>query len=488
MNSRLSRSLVCALLFLFAAMSATHLHAAGVVVGDPANPGALGQAILNAHTGGATDITINPGAYSIPSSERHETILFEGWTDTTIHATGATLIFEGLTHDPLTFRNCRHVTWDGGTLRFAQPAFTQGRIAAIGSDAKGKYCDWKIDAGYPTALQPGAWYNVVDQTTRKLKVGVGDLTLGHPGPVSPGILRLHYPASKKPGFVLNDWLVARTMGGNMVVIHDKCDACTAENVTVKNAGFAAFFETNGAGANRYLHCTVEPGPRPAGATEDELVGDGADGFHSNATRIGPDIEDFTCRGVFSDDCIAIHGRLHPVRQSEGKRLLVDATNFDPLPGDPLRIASVSGYFAQGTITKVEPNGKNSLWITLDRDLKVPIDPTGLTDSKKGTQASDPNECGAGYKILNCHLGGTRSRGILVKADIGLIDSCTIEGCGMSAISIGPEFWWREAGVFLARGRFSQPNHRLRAEQRQLGGALSPRRRRHRQHGYRDQGQ
>jgi hypothetical protein len=442
MNSRRPRRLACTLLFL-STLALSRGWSATTLVGDPKNPGALPQAILDAHAHGATDITIAPGTYDIPSQNHGDTIVLDGWSDTTIHASGTTLIFEALPHRPLLFRNCRQVTWDGGTLRFAQPAYTQGRVTAIGSDATGNTCTWQLDAGYPAQLQDRPWFNVVDPATRRLKIGVGDQGLGEATLVSPGVFRMHFP--QKPGFAVGDWLVARAEGGYSVVVHENCEACTTENVTLQNAGWGAFFELNGAGANRYLHCTVEPGPRPAGATEDELVGGGADGFHSNATRIGPDIEDFTCRGVFSDDCIAIHGMLHRVLRSEGARLLIDARNFHPLPGDPLRIASVSGFFAQGTITKVEPNTDDTVWLTLDRDLHVPLDPSGETDPKKGTQASDPDECGAGYKILGCHLGDTRSRGILVKADNGIIDGCTLEGCGMSAISIGPEFWWREAG-------------------------------------------
>ena len=57
---------------------------------------------------------------------------------------------------------------------------------------------------------------------------------------------------------------------------------------------------------------------------------------------------------------------------------------------------------------------------------------------------NPRCNGAGFKILNCTLGNTRSRGILIKADHGLIEGNTISGCGMSAISIGPEYYWNEA--------------------------------------------
>ena len=438
MHPRLS---TCTLFFLIA-LASSRVWSATTLVGDPRNPVGLPQALLAAHAAGATDITITPGTYDIPSQNHGDTIVFDGWSDTTIHASGVTLIFEELAHTPVLFRNCRHATWDGGTLRFAQPACTQGRVESISSDAHGIVCTWHLDAGYPTKLQPGAWVNVVDLATKRLKVGVGDQDTGTLEQTSPDVFRLHYPAGTKLGFALNDWLVARTVGGNSLVIHDNCDACTTQNVTLQNGGWGAFFENGGPGANRYLHCTVEPGPRPTGATADQLVGGGADGLHSNATRTGPDIEDFTCRGVFSDDCIAIHGELYRVLESNGVRLRT--AGFRPLPGDPLRIASIHGFFAQGTLTKVEPNADGTVWLTLDQDLHVPIVPPGA-DQKGGTQASDPNECGAGYKILGCHLGDTRSRGILVKGDNGVIDGCTLDGCAMSAISIGPEFWWGEAG-------------------------------------------
>ena len=75
-----------------------------------------------------------------------------------------------------------------------------------------------------------------------------------------------------------------------------------------------------------------------------------------------------------------------------------------------------------------------LELTLDRVSGVPAE----------AKASNPRNNGAGYKILNCTMGNCRSRGILVKADNGLIEGCTISGCGMSAISIGPEYYWGEA--------------------------------------------
>ena len=217
------------------------------------------------------------------------------------------------------------------------------------------------------------------------------------------------------------------------------------HTVLENAGFAAFFETEGAGGNHYLHCRIEPGPRPAGATEDELVGCGADGFHSTGTTTGPDIEDCVFAGVFLDDCIAIHGSFCRVLSQNGDTLTLKGAAQEFKAGEPLRIADMKGFFAEATIASIVPAGDRLWQVTLDKNIAVPIDAAEMSDEKKGTKASDPDHCGQAYKILRCRLGNTRSRGILVKADNGLIDGCTIEGAGMSAISIGPEFWWGEAG-------------------------------------------
>lgn len=74
-------------------------------------------------------------------------------------------------------------------------------------------------------------------------------------------------------------------------------------------------------------------------------------------------------------------------------------------------------------------------LTLDRECSA----------KDDCRATNPKRAGAGFKIINSKLGNCRSRGILVKADNGLIENNQISGCGMSAISIGPEFYWNEAG-------------------------------------------
>ena len=225
------------------------------------------------------------------------------------------------------------------------------------------------------------------------------------------------------------------------------------------------------------------------------MGCGADGFHSSETRNGPTIDRCSWEGLLHDDCIAIHGSLQEIVRVNGNKLIVDRGNRGGFAvGEPVRISSSTGYYGEFTCTGVREfveqvdyielqlvrhdrrppvtlivrksadeefslldpiniSGKNGVYgnftckgmrpfqrseplleLTLDRESGAPAE----------AKASNPRRNGSGFKILNCTLGNCRSRGILVKGDNGLIEGCTISGCGMSAISIGPEYWWGES--------------------------------------------
>lgn len=427
-------------------LAATGVVASQVTVGDPLDPGGLPGAILQAHALGARDIQIRPGIYQIPSINHQDTIVLDGWEDTIIRAAGVTLVFQELDHRPVHLEHCARVTWAGGVMMFVHPSFTQGRVIATGSNAKGCYYDWKIDESYPANIDPRqSTFDAVDKLTRVLKVNTQDW-----GPTSydwkwPATFRLYYPAGHGAGVLVNDWLVTRAPGGSSIIQLDECTKCTLRDVTLENAGFAAFFETGGMGANRYLNCKIQPGPRPPGAAESELVGCGADGFHSVNTETGPDIEDCTFSGVFLDDCIAIHGTFDRVLSSNGNDVIVGSAHPMPKAGDQFRIADMKGFFADAKVQSAKSQPDGTVRVTLDKLPPVPIDHSQDGDPKKGTKACDPGYCGRGYRILRCRLGNTRSRGILVKADDGIIDHCVIAGTGMSGVSIGPEFWWNEGG-------------------------------------------
>ena len=495
----LKRSALCALLTGLAPLWAgaetanAPVPPTRITIGDPSKPGDLSKELLAAYDKGARDITIAKGTYVLPAIGANS-ISLPHWSNTVVHADGVTMIFKDLTHRPVCLNQCDQVTLAGATLRFVRPAFTQGRIKAMGKDGKGNYLDWQIDAGYPTEFDVAkSMLDVADQKTRLIKVGTGDCGSGLVDKLAPGLFRLHGVNGGLGKAEVNDWLFTRVNGGSSIVQLDGCGHCTMRRLNLQNAGFAAFFETGGGGANTYEGCRVMPGPRPEGAPEDQLVGCGADGFHSTGTKIGPTIDRCSWEGLLHDDCIAIHGSFTKVVRAEGKKLILDGNRSGFAAGEPVRISSDKGYFGEFTCTSVRPIKErvDYLELTLHRRGAPPVtmivkkgseqefsrDASVKISNNKGgfdnftckeirtiarsveftevtldresgapseAKASNPKRNGAGFKILNCTLGNCRSRGILVKADDGLIEGCTISGCGMSAISIGPEYWWGES--------------------------------------------
>ncbi|MEI7422940.1 MAG: glycoside hydrolase N-terminal domain-containing protein [Prolixibacteraceae bacterium] len=514
-----------------------------LLIGDPARAADLPGELQTAYDKGYRNITIAPGTYVLPATGK-ASIELDSWNGASIHAQRVTIIFQELAHRPIHFKNCRDVSLDGPILRFAEPAFTQGRIKAMGKDNQGAWLDWQIDTGYPVDIDPTkSSLDVADQATRLLKAGTGDFHCTTFETLGPGLFRLRGVKGGIGSAAVGDWVFTRHNSGNTIVHLDGCESCSMKQLSLQNSGFAAFFETGGIGGNLFEGCRVMPGPRPAGAKEDQLVGCGADGFHSAGTKKGPTIVKCSWEGLLHDDCIAIHGSLQKVFRVEGNKLIMEPGNRGGFAlGEPVRVSSATGYFGKFTCAKAEeitekiecqeltlfiaderetarveenqrrlsvlepirisgsngasgeftcwsvvqksrgeyllsvtprltapPNQKTLLkihpndalkisgergvignflckefrsttrnqpfsQITLDRESGAPAD----------AKASNPNRNGAGFKILNCSLGNCRSRGILVKADNGLIEGCTISGCGMSAISIGPEYWWGEA--------------------------------------------
>ena len=174
-------------------------------------------------------------------------------------------------------------------------------------------------------------------------------------------------------------------------------------------GFAPIFDGEG-GGNHYLRCHWALGPRPAGATEDPVVTNSADGIHSPDDTIGPDIEDCTFDGVFLDDCIAIHGGFHGIKSVNGPVIVAENGYAFYAVGEPVRISNGNGFYLQANVTALKDNGDGTSTLTLDTTQTVPAD----------AHLSNPLHDGAGYKIINCRLGNTRSRGIIVKSDDGII--------------------------------------------------------------------
>ena len=409
-----------------------------VTVGDPKAPEKLGEAVQSAYNEGARRINIKPGVYFLPNSGHSDFNLVD-WSGAAISAYGATLILTDLAnrHGAFELSGCSGVTIEGGTLSQNQITSYQGRVVAVGTGLDGNAtCDWKPDTGYPvlpvgTKKFPGA-FNVVDSHTRRLKIGSGDFYDMPLVDLGSGTYRIQFH-QKTINFGAGDWLVGRYGDSPYkVFLHDSRD-CTIKDVTMMRNGFANIRE-DGGGGNHFLHCLWVLGPRPTGAAEDPLVTNSADGLHSTGAYPGSDIENCIFQGILLDDCLAVHGSFQTVQSVSGPVLIVRNGAANLKVGGPARLSNNNGFFAEARVKALQDNGDQTTTVTLDKDLGVPI----------GAKLSNPLADGFGTKIIGCRLGNTRSRGILLKCDQALVQNNVIEGCGMAAISLGPEYYWNEA--------------------------------------------
>ena len=407
--------------------------------GDPSRPDDLAAAVTGAHTAGARDITIHTGTYNINGGGKSPFQL-QGWTDTRISGTGVTLVADNVPEGAAVFsmRDCTRVTVRGLTLSQSAMTAYQGRVSAVTVDPAGHtLATWRPDAGYPVPPADSTKFpygpNVVDVVTGRIKLVDYAASLKT---TDDGFYQVGF-TSRVDGLNVGDSLVGRfgdPNGRAPFKIHlVNCRDCTIEDVTLSRNGFAPVREEGG-GGNHFQRCAWAPGPRPVGATVDPVVTSAADGFHSTGTNPGPDIEDCRMTGVFLDDCFAVHGSYQSIKSSDGDTITLAAKSSDLKVGQPARFCDAHGFTDQAVVTAITTAPDKTVVVTLDKKLAVPA----------GAKVTNPLTCGPGYKIIGCRLGNTRSRGILVKADDGVVTGNTIDGCVMSAISAGPEFYWNEA--------------------------------------------
>ncbi len=425
------------------------------LVGNPLKPSLLPEQLQTAYKDGARTIVIRQGTYLLPHASG-PVMTLSGWRNATISGVGVTLVLTSLAwgDDCFQLQKCHAVVLNGMTISQTDVPNYQGRVTSVSRDIKGDVTAiWQCDKGYPdlaagTVKFPGA-INVVDADTHMLKIGDGDTYNAPITKVTAGTWRVDFSNTSEqiaPG----DWLVGR-YGSPPIKIHlIGCRDCTVQNVTLLRNGFAPIREEEG-GGNHYLHCIWKPGPMPAGADTPDVVTNAADGMHMTGAYPGPDIENCDFRGVFLDDCIAIHGYFSTVKSVTGNTMITTkSAGSNAIPGDCVRISDENGFFAQAIVAAARGNADGTTAVILTTDLAIPV----------GAKFSNPLMDGAGYRIIGCHLGDTRSRGILAKADNGLIENNVISHCGMSGVSLGPEYYWGEADYVhhvVVRGNLIQYN-------------------------------
>jgi len=411
------------------------MQAATATVGNPADPAGLPAAIQSAYAAGSRKIVLTPGKYTLPGGTDRASLTIRNFKDAVIIGDKVELAMTDL-KDCMVFENCQNVVFRGATVHYAVPHTGQGKILALGSDAEGNYYDVHLDAGYPQDADFKGAY-IIDPVTRHFKPGNWDMTAKSVTPLgAPGKVRLRWNGDY--GLPKNHWNVA--VGdyvvcrgpGNTMLKDDGCDNCTFQDLTFYWGGVFGFFDIGGGRGNHFLHDTITYGPKPPGAANAPLLSQSADGLHSPDARVGPDIERCLFEGN-CDDGFAIHGYYEPVAASVGTALTVKPRGSSTMfgLGEPIRVQNdKTGFVADATVTAAAPapDTPGAFVLTLDKPMSAP----------DGSLAADPARCGRGYKIIGNTVRNHRARGMLLKADDGLVQGNTVDGSTIAGIVVSPE--------------------------------------------------
>jgi len=422
---------------LFVACQCTQALAGSTVhIGDPANPAGLQSEFDAAYSKGASTIIVKPGYYSFPAAT---TLHLSNWKDTTISCYGCMFMVNDTTggHVFWGVSHCENLTLQGLTMSCAAMPMSESPIISLGPvDAKGfQTYNVRTPAGYPALpISASVFLGVVDGVKHQFKANTGDCLHSRVILNPDGTFNCDFN-QKCPPLSLGDLIVAR----NPVpwkFNFTYCVACTIKDVTLYHNGFTTIHENDGKGIV-FDHVIWAPGPPPAGGAQLSVFCSGSDGSDCINDVVGPTYRNCQWLGLLDDDDIAIHGFFWKVIDASGHTVTFkDNTRYDGLilnVGQHLRILS-NTFFVQGTIMAIKDDTKETT-VTLDHECNIP----------PGCYAYNPDACGAGYKIINCVLGSSRSRGIIAKADNGLIEGNSIYNAAVAAIKIGNDGLSGESG-------------------------------------------
>lgn len=414
-------------------------------------------------------IVIPAGRYYVAPQNRHH-LMLNNVSDVEIIAHGVELICTQTTR-AITIENCRNLTIRGLTIDYDPLPYTQGRITAISNDKRQHTI--KLIDGYASAdTIAKRKYEIYDQVTHELgAMTYHNVTINKIDQQTLQVTKGQNYAPQNAMEEVGDLIVIASDHApdgwipHAVYINNSADI-VLEDVTLYASNMFGFFETNSLGST-YRRCIVDRRPLEDDLRDREyrrMRSLNADAFHSKHAEVGPTYD--ACKmSYMGDDGIAINGHYHMVTSVNGKQLRVigkfgDQPNIQT--GDTLELIKYTGVRLEDAVAlSIQPAGQltnaekeflknqrmhrpmQTRMLNADRAYTIELD--RKVDIDKGSLIASSNRLGNHFKIMNCEIGPSRSRGILVKSSHGEIVGNNITGCWGDSIKVSPEWWWLEAG-------------------------------------------
>ncbi len=397
---------------------------------------------------GQSSVTIPPGTYRSSS-----TLHLRDLKDFTIIADGVTMIQEDL-RQHVSINNCSNLHLQGITLDHDPLPFTQATITSHAEDWS--WLEAEIDAGYPLDTAPNSKVEVYDGDTGLLVPNVWTIFGTRIIRPSDTTIRLTGVEGWNRRVEIGDKIVVEqpTLIPHGVSINQSQN-CTFENITLHTSTSFGFFETACHG-NAYLGIQITPGPSPVPGGEPRMRSLNADGIHSKHATLGPRIEDCLIESM-GDDGIAINGDYDLILDVSNNEIVVAAKrDLNMQVGDLVRAAGRDGAILfESIVTNITPvtgydQQRDDLLDALNLARAIYHDTYRITvgevaAAEPGSVIGAANRKGNGLIVRKNTIRNKRARGILIKAEDGIIEENTIEDNHMGAIVLTPELFWMEAG-------------------------------------------
>jgi hypothetical protein len=367
----------------------------------------------------------------------------------------------------INLERCENLTLKNVSIDYDPKLYAQGRITAFTPE----YFEMEVFEGYPVDDLSSKDAEVYDSETHELKPGFRTFhDLKAVEPIGGRCFRItrkrHLP---QDNFVeVGDILLIKTerkrMDGGKYVPHavysENCRNMRFENITVYASNCFSFLGQDSSNLH-YYRCRVDRRKDDPSVAYPRMRAGNWDAFHSINAEVGPTIEECVAK-YMGDDAVNIRGDYHIVVNSEGPTLTVLAKfTLNIQPGDPIEIVTRDGRqigtataVARQQLPQLSPEDRQSilsqftlinpqncreLWsIMLDREIPV----------EDGSVICALNRIGSGFKVINNTFGHNRARGILTKANNGLIAGNLIEDTGLESMKLSPNIGnWLEAAYY-----------------------------------------
>ena len=406
---------------------------------------------------------VQPSVYLVSAAANYEEVIFPAGIyenlpplsllaqeNTTVAAYGMCAKFASYTTSAITVNQSDRIRILGMTIDHMLSANAQGTVI---SNSGGKLV-WKPDVGYDCEITNESLY-AKNGASLGFKAGeklpYADQLMSSRQKNDDGT----YTMTVESPLSVGDRLTFRGLASHICTIN-YAGAVTFADVTVWGGSGFAFSGWMGEDRVTLTRCTVTPGPKPAGATEDRMLST-CDASHFSNMRVGPVIEDCVFTDM-TDDGTNINGHymMTSSYDADTNRFTIDP-EFDVVTGtytshtegvavgDRIRVLTLD--FAWIGDTTAASDADNGMITLADRF-------EGMTDH---VVLQNLDRQSNGFAIRNCVVERIRSRGLLIKGTDGIIEHCTIRDVRMAGILVKPESnEWPEFG--FAQNLVIRNNH------------------------------